>query len=489
MRMIRYLSFIALIVFAVTPLWGQDDFNPSSPNEPGPAPVLLTLKAVPAEAGWVSGAGKHVPETKININAGNNTGFKFSHWTDEEGNTISTTAGFQITTGYESRTLTAHFDFDPTNPAEPVPGELLVYHLLTVAASEGGNAWGGGKYRYNTNVGLSASANTGYEFENWTNEEGEVVSTSSSFTYTTKTYRETITANFRFTPPAPEEPAEPVLRHKLTIICSEGGTSSGNQDILAGSGTTLRAYPNSGYVFVGWYVDDVLYSTLRDLPFTMGDEDVTFEARFEFNPDSPNEPTMPSDDKKYSLYLTSVTTYPGTTIDLSLYLTNLQPLGDMRFNLTLPDEVVPDWSSLKVGDKAAGYTVNRVAGESVGEWQFSYVGSTLPDGNTCLLSLKVNVPETTPVNTILQAKTNKIILTETDGTESAASTRNGNIYVYELGDSNGDGVVNLTDKMNVVLKYLGSKPESFIIEVSDVNEDGKIDMSDAMSIITKFFSE
>ncbi len=488
--MIRYLSFIAWIVFAVTPLWGQDDFNPSNPDEPGPAPVRLMLNVVPAEAGWANGAGKYVPESRINISAGNREGYRFSHWADENGQTISKTSAFQFMMGYEPRTLTAHFDFDPNNPAEPIPGELLVYHLLTVAASEGGTAYGGGKYRYNTNVNLRANVDTGYEFESWTNEDGEVLSTNTSFTYTTKTYRETITANFRFVPDSPEEPSDPILRHRLNIICSEGGTSSGNQLILAGNGTNIRAYPNAGYVFVGWYdVNGDLYSTLKDLPFTMPNEDVTFEARFEFNPDSPDEPQMPSGNKKYSLYMSSVTTYPGKAIDLSLYLTNLQPLNDMSFTITLPSEVVPDWTSFKVGDKAAGYTVNRVAGEEPGEWTFSYVGSTLPDGNTRLLSLKVKVPETTPVNNVLQTTTHKIILTETDGTESAASTRNGNIYVYELGDSNGDGVVNLTDKMNVVLNFLGTKPENFLIEVSDVNEDGKIDLSDAMSIITKFFNE
>ena len=61
MTEIRYLSLTVLWLIA-TALWGQDDFNPASPAEPGAPPTALVLLAEPAEGGRVSGGGKYVPE-------------------------------------------------------------------------------------------------------------------------------------------------------------------------------------------------------------------------------------------------------------------------------------------------------------------------------------------------------------------------------------------------------------------------------------------
>ena len=52
----------------------------------------------------------------------------------------------------------------------------------TADPAEGGNVTGAGEYDYGTEITLTATPATGYDFVNWTNE-GEVVSTETSYTF------------------------------------------------------------------------------------------------------------------------------------------------------------------------------------------------------------------------------------------------------------------------------------------------------------------
>lgn len=101
---------------------------------------------------------------------------------------------------------------------------------------------------------------------------GDVVSTSSRFSYVTEVKKETLTANFRFNPNSPSEPDEPIVRHRVKMECSEGGNFSGTSGlVLTGNSVSLRANANSGYEFLGWYMNGEFYTALPDFTFTMGD--------------------------------------------------------------------------------------------------------------------------------------------------------------------------------------------------------------------------
>ncbi len=482
MKKIRYLSLLTLLMVSFIPIWGQDTFDPVSPSEPGTPPTKLIVTAEPAVGGRVTGGGKFTPESNVKVTAYANTNYSFVNWTDAEGNVVSTSSTYSFTKAYSTDKLTARFEFTPGSPAEPVPGEQLVYYRLSLAATEGGTVSGGGKYRCGTSVSLRASCNDNFDFVNWTNEDGEVVSTAASFKYTANAYNETLTANFKFNPASPTEPSDPVLRHKITVTTTDGGTASGSSVVLSGSTATLNATCNTGYVFLGWYLNGTLYTTLKRFSYTMGDEDVAFEARFEFNPDSPSEPAMP-EDKKYAIYLMSGITYPGTTLDCPLYVTNLDKLQDLTFNLTFPEQVQPDWTTLTIGEKAIGYTSSVSETGEAGVYMLSFIGGILPPGTALLANVKVTVPSSVEYNTSHQVKINQVSVTETSGATTTTSTRNGSIKVYKLGDTNGDGFVDVVDKMNIVSLIVDEEPEEFISEVSDANEDGYIDISDGMTII------
>lgn len=60
---------------------------------------------------------------------------------------------------------------------------------------------------------------------------------------------------------------------------------------------------------------------------------------------------------------------------------------------------------------------------------------------------------------------------------------------YLLGDTNGDGMVNVQDQINLITYLLGRTTEVFIQEAADVNGDGAIDTLDAIGIIEIMLSE
>ena len=119
--------------------------------------------------------------------------------TYEEGATATLTA--EPTTGYQFVNWTVGKDTYTANPLEIVVNSNLtitanfkaISYTITanVNKEQYGNVTGGGAYDYNTTATLTATANDGYEFVNWSNG-----STDNPLAYTV-TKDETITANFR----------------------------------------------------------------------------------------------------------------------------------------------------------------------------------------------------------------------------------------------------------------------------------------------------
>ena len=463
---------------------GQDTFNPTSPAEPGAPTVYgrITVKAEPEEGGSVSGGGRFAVGESRRVYAYVNSNYKFAYWTDKEGEVLSTATSFYFTNTEENDELTAHFVFDPSAPSEPVPPSSILYFPLTVQATTGGSVSGGGKYQAGSSVGLRAYAETGFSFVNWTNEDGEIVSTSSSFSYKTQEKKETLTANFRFDPSSPSEPTEPIVRHRVTVACNEGGYFSGTSGlVLTGNSASLYAYTNSGYEFVGWYLNGELYTTLSHFSYTMGEENVDFYAMFKFNPASPSEPLMPALDK-YSFYLMTVNGIPGKTIEYPIYMANSLEAKDMTFQLTFPTAMMPRTDVVTLTDKATGYTTSATAvNDSV--YVFSMIGGTLEAVTTKLLTFYVDIPEDMPTGSSFQVKINQISVTEPEGTSVTARTRNGRMGVYKMGDVNADDNVNILDVISTLSLMNGAEDDSLIKEVANPNEDENINILDVIGIL------
>lgn len=178
-------------------------------------------------------------------------------------------------------------EFNPTNPSEP--GQLKRKLTLRVSPTGAGSTSGSGMILPGQSVTVTASAYTGWVFVNWTDANGQQVSTSRSYTFTKGNRSETLTANFAFNPDGPSEPDE--LPHRLTLQKTEGGSVSGGGYYLTGATVNIYAYPYNGYDFDGWYDSNgTLYSDVAQTTYTMGGKVTTLTARFKFNPDSPAEP-------------------------------------------------------------------------------------------------------------------------------------------------------------------------------------------------------
>ena len=111
---------------------------------------------------------------------------------------------------------------------------------LSVQASGGGAATGSGSYLHGSDANLTATANVGYKFVNWTGPG--VADTNASTTSAKVTSDATITANF--------EPAT----HLLTLVADPAGAGQLAGAGIYGHGATapLAVVPATGYKFLGW---------------------------------------------------------------------------------------------------------------------------------------------------------------------------------------------------------------------------------------------
>lgn len=125
-----------------------------------------------------------------------------------------------------------------------------------------------GLYDYEEKLSLTATANEGYEFLNWSSND-EVIATTPSHEYLMEGDAEII-ATF-----APKN-------YNVEIICDvdEGAvTGAGTGIYQYGNVLTLTAEPLSGYVFDGWYIANSKVAESSTYVYTV-DSAVQIEARF-----------------------------------------------------------------------------------------------------------------------------------------------------------------------------------------------------------------
>jgi hypothetical protein len=134
-------------------------------------------------------------------------------------------------------------------------------YTITLAASPsaGGTVSGAGAYAAGSSRTVTATANSGYAFANWT-ENGSVVSTTASYTFSLNANRNLI-ANFSATPGA----------YTITLGASPsaGGTVGGGGTFAAGSSRTVTATANGGYTFANWTESGAVVSSTASYTFTL----------------------------------------------------------------------------------------------------------------------------------------------------------------------------------------------------------------------------
>ncbi|MBQ6772115.1 MAG: leucine-rich repeat protein, partial [Bacteroidales bacterium] len=150
----------------------------------------------------------------------------------------------------------------------------LTYVINATANPTGsGTISGTGSYLENSTCTLTASANEGYSFINWT-KDGTEVSTSAIYSFTV-TENADFVANF----------APSTCTITTTANPTDGGTVTGAGTYDYGTTAILSATPNEGYRFSRWTKNGTTVSTNANYSFTVT-EDAAFVANFTaYNPD------------------------------------------------------------------------------------------------------------------------------------------------------------------------------------------------------------
>ena len=222
----------------------------------GTQQYTINVSANPNIGGSVTGGGTYNQGQSCTVTASPNAGYTFTNWT-ENGNVVSTNRSYTFTVT-ANRTLVANFQAQPQN------------YTVTVSANptNGGNVTGGGTYQQGQSCTVTATANTGYNFTNWT-ENGNVVSTQANYTFTVNSNR-TLVANFTPQQYTITATADPV----------NGGNVTGGGTFNYGNSCTLSATPAPGYTFVNWTKNGTQVSTNATYTFTVT-ESAAYVAHFQ----------------------------------------------------------------------------------------------------------------------------------------------------------------------------------------------------------------
>lgn len=170
-------------------------------------------------------------------------------------------------------------DFNPDSPPEPGARYKLT---LKAQPAEAATVSGGGLYVVNANVSVKAVANSSnWRFINWTDAEGKVVNTNSSFTHRKLNSNETLTANYEYQQTS-----------RLTIAYDPSSIRTSEvKEYAVGVTYSYTASTYSDYTFVNWTTSDgTVISTNRTVSYTVTENDETITAHYRFTPGSPAEP-------------------------------------------------------------------------------------------------------------------------------------------------------------------------------------------------------
>ena len=193
---------------------------------------------------------------------------------------VSTNASYSFTVN-GNHNLVANFTFIP----------LPIYNVSVSAnPNVGGTAAGGGTYEEGQSCTITATANNGYTFNNWTEngtftygesctitatvndgfsfinwtEEGSFVSSDASYTFTVTDHRNFV-AHFT------ENPL-PFYTITLSAKPDNGGTVIGGGSYQEGQSCTVKAYPATGFMFEKWTENEVQVSTEANYTFTVASD-------------------------------------------------------------------------------------------------------------------------------------------------------------------------------------------------------------------------
>lgn len=178
---------------------------------------------------------------EVTVATGPNDGYYFEGWYENDVR-VSTSKSYTFTMPPKNIHLKAKYGTTPT------------YSLILVAnPTDGGILNGSGTYKEGTIVNVSAIANEGYSFSNWTKDNIEI-SNNITFPYTITDEDVTLVANFN-------------INAYTVVFVDYDKTTLKTETVLYGKSATAPTDPTrEGYTFTGW--DKDFSNVVSDLTVT-----------------------------------------------------------------------------------------------------------------------------------------------------------------------------------------------------------------------------
>lgn len=228
-------------------------------------------------------------------------------------------------------------------------------YSITANASPtaGGTVSGAGTYYEGLTCTLTATANTGYAFQAWSDGNTE---NPRSFT---------VTGNATYTAVFAEIPV-----YEITVSeVSNGSISADKTSAMVGETVTLTANPSNGYAFESWHVFETENVgntvTVTDNSFTMPEFDVTVSASFIANPQYVKVTSAPSDWSGEYLIV-----YEGGSVAFNGGLTTLDVSGN-TISVTINDNAIAcnattQAAQFTIAKSGSSYTIKSASGYYIG---------------------------------------------------------------------------------------------------------------------------
>jgi sugar lactone lactonase YvrE len=195
-----------------------------------------------------------------------------NYTTLDDPNGVGSTYAF----GISGNTIVGYYD-DSNNVAHgfvaTFPSNVYDTMLVSASPNGGGTVSGGGTFASGSTQTVTAAANSGYTFANWT-ENGIVMSSATNYSFTLNS-NVTLVANFTVNPGY----------YAISVIASPGagGMVSGGGAFVSGSSQTVTATASTGYTFTNWTENGSMVSSSPSYSFTLN-SNVNLVAHFTVNP-------------------------------------------------------------------------------------------------------------------------------------------------------------------------------------------------------------
>ena len=193
------------------------------------------------------------------------------------------------------------------------------------------------------------------------------------------------------------------------------------------------------------------------------------------------------------LFASNITAYKGKQVEMPVSLTNEQTIAGFQFDLKLPTGI----SVAKSGNSYLASLTSRASGLDIsvsklesGDYRFvafSNEANNISGNSGEVLTITLDIPQTVTIgestitikNVVLTAIVNEA--SQSVYADNATSTLS--VQNFTLGDTNGDGFINVTDVAGIVTHVSGQAQTNFNEIAADVNNDGLVDASDVTAEI------